>query len=118
MEELGCVVYATNVRENSSKKLTYGLNFTLVPMLICPFDIDRGGTTRCAFLQLMSTDTMMQGLMPGQVSSWLIQASKESNTLKQDRKWLDGDAITMIVAGRYLFRLLWTSWSISTETPQ
>ena len=34
------------------------------------------------------------------VSSWLIKASKEQDSLEKDRMWLEGDAITMIVAGR------------------
>ncbi len=34
------------------------------------------------------------------VSHWLIDASKSANTLEQDREWLNGDAVTIIIAGR------------------
>lgn len=36
------------------------------------------------------------------VSYWLIEASREQETLslQADRRWLNGDAIAMIVAGR------------------
>ena len=38
------------------------------------------------------------------VSSWLIDASKQANNLEQDRHWLNGDAITIVIAGRYVIR--------------
>ena len=34
------------------------------------------------------------------VSHWLIEASKRTNTLEEDRDWLNGDAVTIIIAGR------------------
>ena len=34
------------------------------------------------------------------VSHWLIEASKKNNTLEKDRPWLNGDAVTIIIAGR------------------
>ena len=35
-----------------------------------------------------------------QISSWLIDGSKRNNSLKQDRFWLNGDSVALIVAGR------------------
>ena len=34
------------------------------------------------------------------VSHWLIKASRKAGTLLQDREWLNGDAVTIIIAGR------------------
>lgn len=34
------------------------------------------------------------------VSSYLIDASIKNNTLEQDRHWLNGDSIAIIIAGR------------------
>jgi cytochrome P450 len=33
------------------------------------------------------------------VSSWLIEASKKNNSLVADSRWLNGDAIAIIIAG-------------------
>lgn len=35
------------------------------------------------------------------VSHWLINASLKRGSLEADREWLNGDAITIIIAGRY-----------------
>jgi hypothetical protein len=35
------------------------------------------------------------------VSHWLIEASRKTNSLEKDREWLNGDAVTIIIAGRY-----------------
>lgn len=35
-----------------------------------------------------------------QISSWLIDRSKKNNSVKQDRLWLNGDSVALIVAGR------------------
>jgi hypothetical protein len=32
------------------------------------------------------------------VSHWLIDASKKTNTMIEDRDWLNGDAVTIIIA--------------------
>lgn len=34
------------------------------------------------------------------VSQWLIDASKKTDSLDSDRPWLYGDAVTIIIAGR------------------
>lgn len=34
------------------------------------------------------------------VSSWLIAHSEKNNTMAADRHWLNGDAVTIIIAGR------------------
>jgi hypothetical protein len=34
------------------------------------------------------------------VAHWLIQASLKKGTLEEDREWLNGDAVTIIIAGR------------------
>ena len=39
------------------------------------------------------------------VAYWLIEASKKSNTLHEDQEWLNGDAVTIVIAGRY--KKLW-----------
>ncbi|OCL13438.1 cytochrome P450 [Glonium stellatum] len=33
------------------------------------------------------------------VSHWLIEASRKRNSLEKDREWLNGDAVTIIIAG-------------------
>lgn len=35
------------------------------------------------------------------VSHWLIDASRKNGSLETDREWLNGDAIAIIIAGRY-----------------
>jgi hypothetical protein len=35
------------------------------------------------------------------VSHWLIDASLKKRSLEADRKWLNGDAVAVIIAGRY-----------------
>lgn len=42
------------------------------------------------------------------VSSWLIAASVENNSLERDRNWLNGDSIAIIIAGRYVLTSLLT----------
>ena len=37
-----------------------------------------------------------------QISSWLIDGSKENNSIEKDRLWLNGDSIALIVAGRHV----------------
>jgi len=39
------------------------------------------------------------------VSSHLIAASKETATIEADRPWLNGDAIAIIIAGRFVHLL-------------
>ena len=34
------------------------------------------------------------------ISHWLIVAFKESSTPEEDQAWLNGDAVTIIIAGR------------------
>lgn len=48
--------------------------------------------------QRMSERIMTEPENPD-VSSWLIRASMENNSLEKDREWLNGDAVTMIIAG-------------------
>lgn len=36
------------------------------------------------------------------VSHWLINASLKRGSLEADREWLNGDAVTIIIAGRYV----------------
>ena len=33
------------------------------------------------------------------ITSWLIEASKQSNSIEQDRNWLNGDAFGIVIAG-------------------
>ncbi|KAF4629298.1 hypothetical protein G7Y89_g8848 [Cudoniella acicularis] len=46
----------------------------------------------------MAERIKMEGYKPD-VSHWLIDASMKTNTLKLDREWLNGDAVTIIIAG-------------------
>ena len=48
-------------------------------------------TTICSFYQADSN---------AQISSWLIEGSQRNNSLEQDRPWLNGDSVALIVAGR------------------
>lgn len=34
------------------------------------------------------------------VSHWLIDAARKKGSLEEDREWLNGDAVTIIIAGR------------------
>ena len=40
------------------------------------------------------------------VSHWLIEASRKKGSLEADRNWLNGDAVTIIIAGRYILHVL------------
>ncbi len=35
------------------------------------------------------------------IASWLIDASQKNNSIEVDRHWLNGDAIAIVIAGRY-----------------
>ena len=57
------------------------------------------------------------------VAHWLISASQKSNTLEQDRDWLNGDAVTIVIAGRWEYRVpfktsfIWLMVSSDTVAP-
>jgi len=40
----------------------------------------------------------MEGVKPD-ISHWLLDASKKTKALEQDRDWLNGDSVTIIIAG-------------------
>ena len=39
------------------------------------------------------------------VSSYLINASKKRGSMEENRNWLNGDSIAIIIAGRYVLLL-------------
>lgn len=53
------------------------------------------------------------------VSHWLIDASLKRGSLEADREWLNGDSVTIVIAGRFvslIFLLIYPfSYSLLTE---
>ena len=51
-------------------------------------------------LHAIQSDILFKAKFGNQISSWLIHGSKKNNSLEQDRFWLNGDSVALIVAGR------------------
>ncbi len=54
----------------------------------------------CTAFEVLQLTLMKMKTVQSDVSNWLIDVSKRANTLEQDREWLNGDAVTIIIAGR------------------
>lgn len=57
-------------------------------------------------MQFTTSDATKTEYLQSQIFTWLIEESKKNNSLEQDRLWLDGDSLLVIVAGRYLIHQL------------